>query len=85
MSNRRLDTPEKARDVEATSIEHPHAEAIATRGDIERLEFGVETMEGFARLEAKIAVLPDKADLYRALWIHGACIVGTLAALEFLV
>ena len=38
MSNRRIGTPEKARDVEATSIEHPHAEAIATRGDIERLE-----------------------------------------------
>ena len=49
MSNRRLDTPEKARDVEATSIEHPHAEAIATRGDIERLEFGVETVDRHAR------------------------------------
>ena len=37
-----------------------------------------------ARLEAKIATMPDRAELYRALWIHGSGIVAILAALEFL-
>ena len=37
--------------------------------------------EGFARTEMKLAT---KADLYRALWIHGASIVTVFAALELL-
>ena len=61
-------------------------EQLATRRDFERLEAAMKS--DFQRLEARIATKSDlerlKAAFYRALWIHGGCIVAILAALEFL-
>ena len=67
-------------------------EQLATRDDIERLEarsaskedvqrHEAAAREAFAGLEIELAT---KAELYRALWIHGASIVAILGALEFL-
>ena len=95
MSSRRFDTLGTARDLEATGIERGqaetvaqaierHGEQLATRDDIKRLEAEIATKFHLERLEASIAALPDRAELYRALWIQGAGIVAILATLEFL-
>ena len=51
------------------------SEQLATRRDFERLEARIATKKDLERF---------KADIYRALWIHGASIVAILTALEFL-
>ena len=57
---------------------------VATKNDIERREAEITTKFHIERLEARIAALPDRTELYRALWIQGAGIVAILATLEFL-
>ena len=51
----------------------------ASKEDVQRHE--AATKEEFAGLETKFAT---KAELYRALWIHGGGIVAIMAALKFL-
>ena len=51
----------------------------ASKEDVQRHE--AATREEFAGLDAKFAT---KAELYRALWIHGGGIVAIMAALKFL-
>ncbi len=56
----------------------------ASKEDVARLEARTATKNDIERLEARIAALPDRTELYRALWIQGAGIVAILATLEFL-
>ena len=86
MSSRRYDALATARDLESTGLERPQAEAIGSHGarlatsdDIERLGARTASKEDIARLEAQIATKADRAELYRALWIHGASIVTVFA------
>ena len=48
-------------------------EQLATRSDFEQIETRIATKDDLKRL---------KAAFYRALWIHGTCIVAILTALE---
>ena len=86
MSNRPFGTPETVRDHEATGIQRPKAEPIAQ--PIGHNGEQLATRSDFRRLEARVLTKKDlerfKADLYRALWIHGASIVAIVTALEFL-
>ena len=86
MSSRTFDTLGTARDLEATGIERPQAEAIAQAigRSGERLATKSDVEQAVDRLEVLIATKADRADLYRALWIQGGGIVAILTALKFL-
>ena len=53
----------------------------ASKEDLQRHE--ATTKAEFKRMEALIATKVDRGELYRALWIQGAGIVGILAAMNF--
>ena len=72
MTSTDFDTLATARDIEATGLERPQAEAIA----------GAMRQAVGAMRQAAVAdrgELATKADLYRALWIQTGAITGTIA------
>ena len=73
MTSTDFDTLATARDIEATGLERPQAEAIA----------GAMRQAVGAMRQAAVAdrgELATKADLYRALWIQTGVIAGAIVA-----
>lgn len=95
MSGAHTDLLGTARDLEASGVERPQAEAIAraigcteaqlaTKADFER--FAATMQANFERFQAEVKadIASLRAEMYRALWIQGAGFIAIVAALKYL-
>ena len=76
MSIATFDTLTTARELEAAGVERRQAEAGAVRQAVSTDRDELATKADLAELRAA-----TRADLYRALWIQGAALIGTQLAI----
>ena len=76
MTANTFDSLTAARELEAAGIERTHAEAIAAQ-----LRTAAEPDLSELATKADIAHFATKAELYRALWIQAAALIGVQVAI----